>query len=462
MAEVLNSLTGKLELLPRTISWYSCGPTVYADAHLGHARAYTTLDVLRRILTDYFGHRIQYVMNITDVDDKIIKAANAKTTDECRQFAAKYETLFFKDMADLNVLLPDAITRVSDYIPEIITFIERILENGYGYCDKEEGSVYFDVAQYEKTYKYGVFARSKGGDGKEKRDFVLWKKREKTDGPTWNSPWGTGRPGWHIECSAMSHAIFGDKLDLHSGGCDLAFPHHENEIAQSLAASKQMHWASHFLHVGHLNIRGHKMGKSLRNFITIRDFLASSRNCTANQLRYLFLSHEWHKNMNYSGDESIKVAQVTEKLFADFLAFSPTTNSFNAKITEDDLRLHSKLLEVQKEVDACLRLNLNYVGAMECLKDLVVACNKLPHVHATIRGSCQRFVHRMLTIFGMQFRGTNETAEKVAAALITFREEVRQVAVRNRVPALFRLTDDLRTRVLPSLGVSAGIDTKTT
>ncbi len=256
--------------LPRdkALTWYACGPTVYDSAHLGHARTYVATDIIRRIITDHFGHTIEFAMGITDIDDKIINRCkeqglgNGNTTTGYREggfesFASNFEYDFFSDMDQLQVKRPDVVLRVTEHIPEIIDFIERLLSRGYAYVTQD--GVYFNIDKLPESYQYDRFGcvppvaeiesqenstynivtNLSSGDTdvnlpktkKDPRDFALWKRAPLTD-PAWESPWGRGRPGWHIECSTMTTAYFGEDLDIHSGGIDLQFPHHTNEIAQ--------------------------------------------------------------------------------------------------------------------------------------------------------------------------------------------------------------------------------------
>lgn len=264
-------------------------------------------------------------MNITDVDDKIIRKSQEQNV-EFTEISRKYENEFMEDMKKLNVGLPTVITRVSEYMPEIIAYIEKIIQNGFAY--ESNGSVYFDVEAFSASpdHRYnklepgaandaqrveegeGVLT-SQGTDKRGPKDFALWKK-SKPGEPKWESPWGEGRPGWHIECSAMAGSILPEPpIDIHTGGVDLKFPHHDNEVAQSEAYYQNDNWVNNFWHTGHLNIEGLKMSKSLKNFITIKAILDKYN---ARQIRFVFLLHNWSSLMNYS-DATWVEAMAKEK-----------------------------------------------------------------------------------------------------------------------------------------------------
>uniref|UniRef100_A0ABI7WHL0 cysteine--tRNA ligase n=1 Tax=Felis catus TaxID=9685 RepID=A0ABI7WHL0_FELCA len=280
--KVYNSLTRRKDPLivgsADAASWYSCGPTVYDHAHLGHACSYVRFDIIRRILTRVFGCNIIMVMGITDVDDKIIKRASEMNVSPA-SLANLYEENFKQDMAALKVLPPTVYLRVTENIPHIISFIEGIIANGHAYSTAQ-GNVYFDLRSRGDRYGKLVGAvpspatEPVDSDKRHPSDFALWKAAKPRE-VFWASPWGNGRPGWHIECSTISSLVFGSRLDIHSGGMDLAFPHHENEIAQCEAFHQCRQWGNYFLHSGHLHVKGkeEKMSKSLKNYITVKDFL---------------------------------------------------------------------------------------------------------------------------------------------------------------------------------------------
>ena len=345
---MMNSLTRtKTAFVPisgKRVLWYMCGPTVYDSSHMGHARTYVCFDILRRIMSQYFGYDVLLTVNITDIDDKIIKRS-AEAGIPFVELARKYEAEFQADMTALGVLPPDALTRVSEYVPEIVAFIARIIARGFAY--PANGSVYFDTAGYaaSKRHTYGklvpenvgnteALAEGEGvlaaagaaaaaslgvADKRDPNDFVLW-KRSREGEPEWDSPWGPGRPGWHIECSAMCGetlgAFAGGPIDMHSGGVDLRFPHHENEIAQSEAYYDCEQWVNYFVHSGHLHIEGLKMSKSLKNFIKIGDAL---ERFGTRQLRLFFLLHRYNAPMNYSEHAMEGMAGV-ERMYVEFFS----------------------------------------------------------------------------------------------------------------------------------------------
>jgi cysteinyl-tRNA synthetase len=289
---------------------YCCGPTVYDYAHIGNWRTFVFADLVRRTL-EFSGCEVKHVMNITDVEDKIIRHVQEKKI-SLREFTGQFEAAFFEDMQALNCLPPHETPRATEHIPEIISLIEKLVTRGIAY--QAEGSVYFSIEKYRgcgcaygqlqklnfDELRVGERVASDEYDKEAVADFALWKARVPADGSVyWPSPWGEGRPGWHIECSAMSMKSLGETFDLHLGGEDLKFPHHEDEIAQSEGATGKP-FVRHWLHGAHLLVEGKKMSKSLGNYFTLRDLLA--RGFTGRDVRCLLLSAHYRETFNFTLD----------------------------------------------------------------------------------------------------------------------------------------------------------------
>ncbi|KAI9224185.1 tRNA synthetases class I (C) catalytic domain-containing protein [Blastocladiella britannica] len=625
--KLFNTLTRKKEVFTpahgRHVTWYNCGPTVYDSAHIGHARLYMSIDIMRRVLEDYFGYNVHMLMNITDIDDKIILRArhqylfaqfaderkargkgltrevhtevleywknhtarvfgdaaaadwpkffamakdqktgvletdykfNLKLTqaataydalhahavpgDEAalaavleasrdilspaldavlghtvtdqlvfRNLASFWEADFMSDMEALGIRPVDVLTRVSEYVPEIVAFVQQIIDNGYAY--EADGSVYFDTRAfhanpthtYAKLEPWSVNSEALLADGegdlstnltrqkKSPADFALW-KASKPGEPAWPSPWGPGRPGWHIECSVMASAIVGDKLDIHTGGEDLAFPHHDNEIAQSEAHFGCDQWVNYFMHVGHLHVEGQKMSKSLKNFTSVKEALAQLK---ASTLRMIYLQQHWINTMDFkpaATNEAVN-AELTFKNFANNVkaliadvAANPLpftgANDYRAGL-EDTLM--QQLREAQDKVHASLCDNIHTPSAIAALLDIVSKTNIYTQAvearklspNPYLLGKVARYVTRMTKVFGLtepgEEIGYGFAADNAAGAassgdvmpylqvLSKFRDEVRATA-RNAAtdaPALSRSLleqcDTLRDVHLAELGV---------
>ena len=307
--KVFNSLTRQNEdlkpIADNTIRLYTCGPTVYNFAHIGNFRAYTFEDILRRVI-QFNGMKIKQVMNLTDVDDKTIKGANAagvKLTD----YTKTYKDAFFADLKKLNIQSAEVYPAATDHIPEMIDLVADLVKKGIAY-QSEDGSVYFNVRKFPGYGKLahidfdhqqtGARCASDEYDKENVGDFALWKAWEESDGPVaWDSPWGKGRPGWHIECSAMSMKYLGETFDLHTGGIDNLFPHHENEIAQA-EASTGKEFVKTWMHCAHLRVNGEKMSKSLGNFFTLRDLL--EKGYTGREIRYVLINAHYRSGLNFA------------------------------------------------------------------------------------------------------------------------------------------------------------------
>ncbi|TFK44293.1 tRNA synthetases class I (C) catalytic domain-containing protein [Crucibulum laeve] len=633
--KIFNSFTKtKTEFIPRNgrhIKWYNCGPTVYDASHMGHARNYVTQDVLRRIMTDYFGYDVHFVMNVTDIDDKIIERArqnhildtfradttsltdelisrvyeawrtfilkrvskglpenerpaqgqedkvwprlcelvqNQEWKQEClkkdekfdmyfsaarralsaiqaakgrlqegetnqtnahqliddskdvlaqsldeqykstvtdpaisRKLAAYWEGKFFSDMSRLRVRDPDTVTRVTEYVPEIVAFVERIIQNGYGY--EAEGSVYFDTITFDKAdghnyaklepWSKGNRELLEGGEGslstktgrRSGSDFALW-KASKPGEPAWPSPWGSGRPGWHIECSVMASAIFGDNMDIHSGGIDLAFPHHDNEMAQSEAYHNCGSWVNYFIHTGHLHIEGLKMSKSLKNFITIDEILEKY---TARQLRLAFLTQLWNAKVDFS--ESLMTGEVrnieitmnnffttVKALISQSKANGMTSDGYH-HYEAQERELQSSFYQTQSAFRTALCDSFNTPAALDTLRELVSRTNvyinsRGKNLNVALAESIAKWIGQMLRMFGLgegdiseigwgqadQGEGSvnrEEVLMPYLRSLSSFRDNVRKAAMAKSDTALkeiLALCDKLRDVDLVPLGVA--------
>ncbi|GAA5841315.1 hypothetical protein JCM3766R1_005026 [Sporobolomyces carnicolor] len=655
--KVYNSLTrSKVDFVTKksgVVTWYNCGPTVYDASHMGHARNYMAQDIMRRILRDYFGYEVNFVMNITDVDDKIIMRARqshllqnylselsssssplssrvlqevstawtayffktlsaalstpppdaesyesaklgfaeieklaqdqawiekqkerdekftmylssiksgieglktaearekkgetgsefakelvesnrdalglwldkqfgATVTDPAifRDLAAFWEDSFFNSMSALHVERPTTLTRVSEYIPEIVKFVEGIVERGFAY--EGGGSVWFDTVKFEgaqgvegaegdEEWKH-TYAKlqpwSKGnrelledGEGsltstngkRAAPDFALWKS-SKPGEPAWPSTWGPGRPGWHIECSVMASAVLGDGMDVHSGGVDLAFPHHDNEIAQSEAFHNCRQWVNYFLHTGHLHIEGLKMSKSLKNFITIDDALEKY---SARQLRFAFLLQNWNARLDFKEDSMREVRNAEGNLNNFFALVKALVAEANENSVASDGKHHyetaeaelmAKLEAAQIEFRAALSDSFDTPRAIQILLDLVSASNVYlsrgrQNVNVGVLSAVSEWVTRMLRMFGLgEGPATDSNGEKLVGwgiassagqgesidresvlmpylrALSSFRDQVRQLAMSGAPSSeILALTDRLRDVEMVDLGVA--------
>ncbi|XP_044872780.1 cysteine--tRNA ligase, cytoplasmic isoform X2 [Mauremys mutica] len=595
-----NSLTRNKDVFQpqngKKVTWYCCGPTVYDASHMGHARSYISFDILRRVLRDYFKYDVFYCINITDIDDKIIKRARQNylfeqyrekkppavqlfedvqvaskpfsamlndTTDpdkkqmleriqnavksavehleeavqkklpgeEINKHAEKlleeakdvlsvwldtkfgsqvtdnsifsnlpkfWEEEYHKDMEALNVLPPDVLTRVSEYVPEIVAFVQKIVDNGYGYVSN--GSVYFDTMKFDATEKhsYAKLVPEAVGDQKalqegegdlsisadrlsEKRspnDFALWKS-SKPGEPSWDSPWGKGRPGWHIECSAMAGSILGESMDIHGGGFDLRFPHHDNELAQSEAYFENDHWVRYFLHTGHLTIAGCKMSKSLKNFITIKDALKKH---TARQLRLAFLMHSWKDTLDYSNntmESAIQYEKFLNEFFLNVKDILRAPVDLIGRFQKWEFReteLSKSFYDKKAAIHEALCDNIDTRTVLEEMRSLVSQSNSYIAAKKTARQmpnrllleSISSYLTQMLKIFGaienddalgfpVGGNGQNINLESTVMpylqVLSDFREGVRQIAREKKVTEVLQLSDALRDDILPELGV---------
>src|ERR1700737_514668 len=371
-----NTLTGKIEnFVPQKageVRMYTCGPTVYDYAHIGNYRTFVFQDILRRFLR-LRGFQLNHVMNLTDVDDRIIAKAAAAGVG-IRDYTQKFVQAFFDDCTTLSVEAPEHWIRATDYIDDMVKLIQRLQEKSYTYAG--EGSIYYRIAKfpdYGKLSKIDLSGIQAGArvdnDRYEKesaRDFALW-KAPKPGAHFWDTPIGRGRPGWHIECSAMAMKYLGETIDIHTGGIDLAFPHHENEIAQREGATGK-HFVKYWLHAEHLLVEGEKMSKSLGNFFTLRDLFAEGYKPSA--LRFALASVPYRRQLNFTFDGLQQATSAVERLrnFSDRLAQGKFSEGRQPGMAE-------RISQAAQEFDAGLSDDLNTARALAAAYDLVREAN---------------------------------------------------------------------------------------
>ncbi|ODV61731.1 cysteine--tRNA ligase [Ascoidea rubescens DSM 1968] len=630
--KLYNSLTrSKDEFIPvdqkrNQITWYSCGPTVYDSSHMGHARNYVTIDINRRILSNFFNYDIKFVQNVTDIDDKIITRARQNflfqshviekfnTIDDTliklsldsiqsyivkninklvnkdlslespennfsnfltwldsinvaeftlksekfpmyikqiklaiysikefknlpisefsenlkdivspildskygstvsdpdlfRQLPAYWENQFDQDMTKLNVLPPTVKTRVSEYVPQIVDFVSKIIDKGYGYATSD-GSVYFDTARFDSSpnhdyaklqpWNKGKLDLIEDGEGslsvsnttgkKSPNDFALW-KASKPGEPFWSSPWGQGRPGWHIECSVMASDILGSNIDIHSGGIDLAFPHHDNELAQSEACFDCKQWINYFLHTGHLHIEGQKMSKSLKNFITIDEALKSH---SSKQLRLAFAMCQWNNQLDFKTSLLAEVESVEKNLDKFFTNIRSHNNEYLAKVSkgeivsetlrDDDKILFGELEKTKLKIYEQFCDNLSTPLVIRSIVELVTITNNYLSIYKhdfriRILLEITRYITKILDIIGFETRKDQLGWEDISLSLSTLnnsassqeeyvlpfiqlindiRDEIRTIGIESKHSRLLDLSDRIRDKDLLNLGI--GLD----
>jgi len=449
--KVYNTLSRKVEefqtLEPGKVKMYVCGPTVYAKAHIGHAMSALVFDIIRRYL-EYRGYEVRHVMNFTDVDDKIILRAQEKGVDPFK-LGEMYIHEFEKHLQDFNILPATVNPRATREMEQIITMIQGLVEKGFAY-DKD-GDVYFRVtsdSQYGKLSGRRIDDMQSGyrievDERKEHpMDFALW-KAAKPGEPAWDSPWGKGRPGWHIECSAMNLNHLGEQIDIHGGGNDLVFPHHENEIAQSESYTGKT-FARYWIHNGMLQLSGEKMSKSVGNLVTIEEFL---ENHPADALRMLVLNSGYRNPLSFS-DEILAQAEKAIERLRSGLKPAPAAAPGAAQSVVDALARQVETAEsgfVQSMDD-----DFNSAGALAQLFDLVRGINQARADGATgAQLSAAQFKLRQLTtVLGLSLEKETETHQEVdrfVNLLIEIRRELR-------ANKLWELSDSVRDR-LAALGV---------
>lgn len=436
---------------PHIATWYSCGPTVYDSAHIGHASCYVKLDIIQRILKSFFNVKLITAMGVTDIDDKIIKKANETNTD-FRTVVEQFEHEFWFDMSSLNIEKPLIITKVSDNIPTIESFVQHLIDSDSAYVGSD-GSVYFDTSKYKnygKLEKMQISEESKSKDKRNEMDFAVW-KGHKPGEPAWDVSWGRGRPGWHIECSAMVSKVFGSQLDFHAGGIDLRFPHHENEEAQSCAFHNIRQWANYWVHVGHLHVKGDtKMSKSLKNTISVPSLLKS---CSADAFRMACLMSHYRYSMEYS-DNVVDTAKDILKKFRHFLkdahAYVNDSTKDNGQYCDD---LLDDVQNVENVVVEALKDDFDTATCISTLLTLISNTNKVMKTDSSYYPVpvilVSEYVTQVLRQFGLQLEDAtkHDISTSLVDSLVEFRHMVRLNALSRKDKELLLACDIVRDKM---------------
>lgn len=441
VVRVYNTLTRKKEefkpLVPGHISMYVCGPTVYNYIHIGNARSAIAFDTIRRYF-EYKGYDVKYVSNFTDVDDKMINEARAEKT-TVPKLAEKFINAFLADTTALNIEPATLHPRATHEINDIITFVKSLIDNGYAY--EVDGDVYYRAKKfkhYGQLSDQNIEQLEEGAsehinDTEQSRkedpiDFALWKAQKEPDEIGWDSPWGKGRPGWHIECSVMSTKYLGDTIDIHGGGQDLEFPHHENEIAQSEAKTGKK-FVNYWLHNGFVTVGKdqEKMSKSLHNFVTVHDIL---REVDPQVLRFFMASVQYRRQINYSAENLAQAATILDR-------FKNTVTNINYRLADDtaseeSAELAQAIMATNEKFEQAMDDDFNVQNALTAIYDLLPVVNANANAARADKQELQKFKEKLaswLLVFGVD---TNKLCVKNAGsnddeidALVKKRDEAR-------------------------------------
>lgn len=445
MIRFFNTLSGKLEpfnpIVKGEIKLYSCGPTVYDYSHIGNFRAYIFEDLLKRFLI-FMGYKVIHVINITDVDDKTIKGANAEKV-KLEEYTKKYTDAFFEDIQKLNIAKADYYPRATEHIPEMVRMIKGLIQKGYAY--KKDGSVYFNIAKFPnygrlskidlEELKPGQRIESDEYEKESANDFALWKNKKEGE-PFWETELGSGRPGWHIECSAMSSKYLGQTFDIHCGGVDNIFPHHENEIAQSEAYSGKK-FVNYWLHCHHLIVEGEKMSKSKGNLYTLRDLF--NKNVDPYALRLLLLSTHYRKMLNFTF-EALDQANASLQRIKDFLY-----ELKNHPFEEGESNIISQLIEeMNQKFISGLSDDLNISVALTALFEMIRKVNILISQGKVYIKDAGRLISSILHLENVLAVLPEEEEEALSPELMKKIEE-REKA---RAEKNYELADQIRNKLL--------------
>lgn len=430
---IYNTLTRKKEELetitPGEVKIYACGPTVYNYIHIGNARPLCVFDTFRRYL-EYRGYKVNFVQNFTDIDDKIIKRANEEGTDY-KTVSEKYIEEFWTDVKGMNIREATVHPKATENIDEIISIISMLVEKGYAY-PVENGDVYFSPKKFKEYGKLShqpledleAGARINIGElKKEPMDFALW-KGAKPGEPAWDSPWGKGRPGWHIECSAMVRRYLGNTIDIHCGGQDLIFPHHENEIAQSECCNG-VPFAKYWMHNGYINVDNVKMSKSLGNFFTVRDV---AEKYGYEPIRYLMISSQYRSPINYSVDiiEQCKASLTRLYTCRDSLDFALQNAGDTVPENADEIKkqLDSRREQFCRAMDDDLNTADGIAAVFELVRDINVSV--LESGSKDLVAYATKLFDELTGVLGLVYNRKAETLDSDIEALIEARQEARK------------------------------------
>ena len=430
--KIYNTLTRKKEeFIPidkNEVKMYSCGPTVYDYFHIGNARPFIIFDTMRRYL-EFSGYKVKFVQNFTDVDDKMIKRANEEGI-TVKELGERFIAEYFEDAKALGIQEATIHPKATENIDAIIAVIEKLIENGYAY--NVDGNVYFSTKKFDG---YGKLSQQPLDDleagaridinehKNDPMDFALW-KAQKPGEPAWESPWGMGRPGWHIECSAMVNKYLGETIDIHSGGQDLIFPHHENEIAQSECANCKP-FSNYWMHNGYININNQKMSKSLGNFFTVRDI---RKKYESEVIRFFMLSAHYRNPINFADTLMEQAKSAVERVYTclenlDFLL----SNSEEKDVCEKCGAISAKLDECRQKFIDAMDDDLNTADAIAAIFDIVYLANTEITADAAkqVIEKAINLIHELGAVLGLFMKDTKKTLDEEVEELIQKRNEAR-------------------------------------
>jgi len=432
--KIYNTLTSRKEVfkpLSRSlVRMYVCGPTVYDKTHIGHAKAYLAFDVLRRYL-EFKGYNVLEVVNITDIDDKIIRKSIELKVDY-REIADKYYRDFMEACEKLNIRRAHIYPKATEHIEDIINIIKELIEKGYAY--EADGNVYFDVKRFKDYGKLSkinleqVKPQEEGVGKRNPQDFALWKKAKPME-PYWDSPWGPGRPGWHIECSAMSSKYLGKQFDIHGGGEDLIFPHHENEIAQSEACFNKTPWVKYWVHVGLLMMGKDKMSKSYGNIITVEEITAKY---SPMKVRFYLISGHYRSQMVFQEESLESVGAAYERILNTISALKSISSAMDVKVKEGSLKRIMNVGRIRRRFLEALDDDLNTPKALAEIHSLTNLANdeiipKEDNLAASVALKVYEDAYRILGVFRETFEEWKAGEDKRLYELVNLLVTVRQI-----------------------------------